>query len=108
MTRLHEGERVVDLSWQFLARRFGVIHHKNVEQFQVEPFEHSLKRWIILKDVHVCIDRMKLGEGSQSLRVDFPWCRLVLRGTEQRCEHEQSHESEIESAHRNLLKAQGA
>jgi len=64
MAGLHQRLCVIDLPLQILALRVRVVRHQDVQQFQVQPFEHLLKCGIGLENVNVDINGMDRCEGS--------------------------------------------
>src|SRR5579862_8327533 len=64
--RPDECQCLINLRLQPLAIRNSVVHHKDIQQFQVQLFDHLLKRGIFLEDMNVNINGMDRCERTQS------------------------------------------
>src|SRR5271169_3406093 len=56
VARCHQGKSIFDLRRQLLAVGKSVVHHKDIDELQLQLLEQSLKSGVGLEDVHMHID----------------------------------------------------
>ena len=66
-TRAHELKCIRNLGRKLLSVGERVIHHKDIEQREIEPLQEGLESGVHLEHMHVDIDRPKGGEPAQRL-----------------------------------------
>ena len=73
--RPHERQRIVDLRLQLFAMGVCIVHHQDIQQFQVQTFEHVLKRGVGLENMNVNINGTDRCERAQARFVINGFCR---------------------------------
>ncbi len=75
----HQRQCIADLLLQLLAMGVRIVHHQDIQQFQVQPFEHLLKCGIAPENMDVDVNGMDRRERAKGSFVRDGFCRCTLR-----------------------------